>query len=164
MMGWTSTILPTIDLSRAAEMYRLLFSVVRTGWVKTCHDVSDGGTIVALAESVIGSGLGADIKMSALLAAAHAYAPEPVGKDNAKLVERKDFCLFAEGPARLIVSVQPELRHEWENLWTGGFSCTLIGEVVQQDALIVRSDKGEIILSASCDELCGAWKTPLPFD
>jgi phosphoribosylformylglycinamidine synthase len=162
VMGWSSGMVPKIDLSRAAEMYKKIHSVVKDGWVKSCHDVSDGGTAVALAESVIGSGLGADIKYSALKHASLSYTPTHVNDQS--LLGREDFCLFAEGPARLIVSVQPELRQEWENMWTGGYSCTLIGEVVQQDSLTVRHDNGDVVLSASLTEMCHAWKTPLPFD
>lgn len=155
LMGWKSDQQPTIDLQAAAKVYQLMHSVVKDGWVKSCHDVSDGGTAVAIAESIIGSGLGVDVNLFALRAAASG-APQ-------ELLERPDFVLFAEGPARLIVSVQPELRQEWEALWPE-HNCVLVGEVVQHDALTVRDEAGNAVLSVNCKDLGNAWKTLLPFD
>lgn len=162
LMGWASNVVPTIDMPRAAEMYRKLHEIIKMGWVKSCHDVSDGGTAVAIAESVIGSGLGADIEMSALQRAGQAFFDAAQPHD---LLSRTDFYLFAEGPGRLIVTIPPELREEWENMWTGQ-SCTLIGEVVQSESLTIRNDGGEAdaVISVQCRDLVLSWKAPLPFD
>jgi phosphoribosylformylglycinamidine synthase len=157
--GWRSDTLPALDLSKAAELYRKVHTAVREGWIKSCHDISDGGTLVSIAESVIGSGLGADISLSALKHAATACD----GTSHSDVCERVDFALFAEGPARLVVSVQPELRQEWEAMWTG-FTCVCIGEVVQQDSLTVTDDAAQVVVTATLKEMVAAWKTPLPFD
>lgn len=157
LSGWRSDLLPSLDLQMAVELYRRIHIAVKDGWIKSCHDVSEGGTLVALAESIIGSGLGADVKLSALKHAATAC-------NTARAYsERTDFALFAEGPARLIVSIQPELREDWETMWSG-YHCIRIGEVVQQDSVTVRDDAGEIVLAASMSEMVTAWKSPLPFD
>jgi phosphoribosylformylglycinamidine synthase subunit PurSL len=158
-MGWLSDALPSLDATQAAELYRRIHSAVNEGWIKSCHDVSDGGTIVAVAESVIGSGLGAELKLSALKQSASVCN----GHIDQDLLDRMDFALFAEGPARLIVSVQPELRDDWEAMWQG-FHCVCIGEVVQQDSLTVTDDNGEPILQLGLSEMVASWKTPLPFD
>jgi phosphoribosylformylglycinamidine synthase len=154
--------LPRIDLKRAAELYRRLHEAIGKSWVKSCHDVSDGGLAVAIAESVIGSGLGARLTLPALHEAAGAYSPSHVGPAG-DMLSRNDFALFAEGPARMIITIQPELKQEWENLWNG-FSCTLVGEVVQQDALSIVAADGSEVMAVACSELSAAWKTPLPFD
>jgi phosphoribosylformylglycinamidine synthase subunit PurSL len=163
MNEWESTMVPKIDLKRAADMYKQLHQSIVRGWVKSCHDISDGGVAVSIAESVIGSGLGAEVKMAALREAAQAYSPSHVGELGAQLLGRDDFVLFAEGPARLVITIQPELRQEWESLWTG-YSCTLIGEVVQTEAMIVKSPDGSDLVNVGCHDLTAAWKTPLPFD
>jgi phosphoribosylformylglycinamidine synthase subunit PurSL len=163
MKGWESPMIPKIDLRRASDMYRKLHQAMVHGWVKSCHDVSEGGVAVALSESIIGSGLGAYVQMSALQTAAQAYSPVHLGDKGAQLIGRDDFVLFAEGPARLVITIQPELRQEWEALWTG-FSLTPIGEVVQTAALIVKTPDGGDLLNVGCPELTAAWKTPLPFE
>ena len=162
MQEWESTMIPKIDLKRARDMYYKLHETMMRGWVKSCHDVSEGGVAVALGESIIGSGLGAEIELSALQQAALAYSPSHVGS-NAQLLNGEDFALFAEGPARLIITVPPELKQEWENLWIG-YSCTLIGEVVQTEALLVKTADGGELMNASYTDMVAAWKTPLPFD
>jgi phosphoribosylformylglycinamidine synthase II len=161
--GYESTMIPKIDMKRAADMYRRLHSAICRGFVKSCHDISEGGTAVALAESVIGSGLGAEVSIEKLRDCAHAYSPSHVGEGGSELMARDEFVLFAEGPARLIITVQPELRQEWEDMWTG-YSCTCIGEVVQTDSLLVRSKEGADVLNVPYTDMVGAWKTPLPFD
>lgn len=162
LQGWHSAMLPKIDLKKSAELYRRMHTAITSGWVKSCHDISEGGLAVALAECVIGSGLGADIHMNVVRDTALVYSPSHVGP-NAQMLTRDDFALFAEGPARLIVTIQPELREEWEHLWSG-FSCNMIGEVVQNDALTFKNDDGSTVLSTSAQEMAAAWKTPLPFD
>ncbi|MGD9996789.1 MAG: phosphoribosylformylglycinamidine synthase subunit PurL [Ilumatobacteraceae bacterium] len=46
----------------APARYRRLHRVLRTGRVHACHDVSEGGLAVALAEMAIGGGLGIDVQ------------------------------------------------------------------------------------------------------
>ncbi|MGB8859824.1 MAG: phosphoribosylformylglycinamidine synthase subunit PurL, partial [Ilumatobacteraceae bacterium] len=45
----------------AAARYRALHTLLRTGRVRSCHDVSEGGLAVALAEMCIGGRLGAEV-------------------------------------------------------------------------------------------------------
>ena len=45
----------------APSRYRALHRLLRTGRVRSCHDLSEGGLAVALAEMCIGGRLGADI-------------------------------------------------------------------------------------------------------
>jgi phosphoribosylformylglycinamidine synthase len=46
----------------APARYRRLHGALRTGRVRACHDVSEGGLAVALAEMAIGGGLGVDVQ------------------------------------------------------------------------------------------------------
>jgi phosphoribosylformylglycinamidine synthase len=47
-----------LGLAERAHLHRGLAGIVRDGLVRSCHDVSDGGPIVAAAEMCIASGLG----------------------------------------------------------------------------------------------------------
>lgn len=82
VMGGSSSQLPQPDME-APSLYRAYHSAVKQGLVESCHDISDGGLAVALAESCIGGNLGADIQTP----------PES---------------LFNEAPSRLLVSVASE--------------------------------------------------------
>ena len=49
----------------APARYRRLHAALRTGRVRACHDLSEGGLAVALAEMAIGGGLGIDVQLAA---------------------------------------------------------------------------------------------------
>ncbi len=53
------------DEKNLLESYRALFRAIQNGSVRSCHDVSDGGTAVALAEMCLAGQLGAKMTLSA---------------------------------------------------------------------------------------------------
>lgn len=78
---------PQPDLA-APERYRRLHTAIREGLVQSCHDVSEGGLAVALAELCISGRLGATID-----ALPHDDLPT---------------ALFAESNGRLVVEIRPD--------------------------------------------------------
>jgi phosphoribosylformylglycinamidine synthase len=85
--------LPDLELERGVQSF--LRAAIAAGLVASAHDLSDGGLAVALAECCIASGLGAHIELPA-----------------ADL--RPDRLLFAEGGARVLVSVPPAATAAWQ--------------------------------------------------
>ena len=75
--------------------FRFLRKSIIEGYICSAHDVSDGGIAIALAESSIGSDLGAHWQISSNQA-------------------RLDRILFAEGGSRIIVSVPSQKGIEWQ--------------------------------------------------
>jgi len=73
---------------RAPARYRQLHAAIRAGLVQACHDVSEGGLAVALAELCIAGRLGAAI---------HALPSDDLAT-----------ALFAESIGRLVVEVAPD--------------------------------------------------------
>ncbi len=55
--------LPAVDLSRAREVLEAVRDAVRAGTLSSCHDVAEGGLLVALAESCLAGGLGASLDL-----------------------------------------------------------------------------------------------------
>ncbi|MCA9774868.1 MAG: phosphoribosylformylglycinamidine synthase II, partial [Myxococcales bacterium] len=81
---------PALDLEREAAMQRVARAAIRNGWVRSAHDIADGGLAVALAECCMGDeAIGASVDVEAGDA-------------------RVDELLFGEGPARAILSVAPD--------------------------------------------------------
>ncbi len=95
---------PTIDFTLERAVQATCRDGIRRGWIHSAHDCAEGGLAIALAESCLSSQHGAEITLDA--------APA-----------RWDQVLFAEGGARIIVSVAREHQANWEtylNLHLGG--------------------------------------------
>ncbi|MEX6509022.1 phosphoribosylformylglycinamidine synthase subunit PurL [Jiella sp. M17.18] len=72
---------PTVDLAEEKRHGDFVRGLIRTGHVRTCHDISDGGLGVAVAELCIASGVGASISVGD--GAGHALL---FGEDQARYV------------------------------------------------------------------------------
>ena len=56
---------PPVDLAHEKRVGDFVRQLIRAGTATACHDVSDGGLAVALAEMAMASGIGADIEVPA---------------------------------------------------------------------------------------------------
>ena len=79
---------PVIDLDLETAVQKVCRELISSSVVKSAHDCSDGGLAVALAESAIAGGLGAEITAAA--------------------TDRWDAVLFGEGQSRIVVSLSPD--------------------------------------------------------
>ena len=86
---------PRVDLALERRTQAFLRQSIAADLVASAHDLSDGGLAVAAAEACIGSDLGADLVL-----------PPPS-------VLRLDRLLFAEGGARILVSVPAQADARW---------------------------------------------------
>ncbi|MEZ5811824.1 MAG: phosphoribosylformylglycinamidine synthase subunit PurL [Rhizobiaceae bacterium] len=73
---------PSVDLARERRTGDFVRGLIRDGIVTACHDLSDGGLAVALAEMAIASGIGAAVNQL------NDHSPIPVffGEDQARYV------------------------------------------------------------------------------
>ena len=88
---------PRVDFELERGVQQLLRQAIAAGLLASAHDSSDGGLAVALAESSIASALGVDLKLNG--------RPEGLART-----------LFAEGGARVAISVKAECRPQWDQL------------------------------------------------
>ena len=145
--GWIGNRVPQVDAARARERYRALNRAMEAGLVASCHDCSDGGLGVALAESCFAGGLGAEVDLRRV--------PAPG-------ITRDDTLFYSESASRFVVTVHPSNKAAFEEVMRG----TAIGEIGT-----VRSDKsfaivglsGEVMVNADIDELKEAWQKTLRF-
>lgn len=145
-LGFVGNRVPKLhDPASAIGMYRALHAAMQAGIVASCHDLSDGGLGVALAESAFAGGLGAVVDLSLLV------------KEG---VERDDVALFSESLSRFLVSVRPEDQRRFEAM-LAGFPCARIGSVTAAPRLIIRGLQGTTVVDADIRELKAAWQAPL---
>jgi phosphoribosylformylglycinamidine synthase len=143
-LGFTSPDVPQVEAVSARRRYKTLHDAMMVGLVSACHDCSDGGLAVALAEMAIGGRLGADLDCDA--------APGARGLTDLEL-------LYSESTSRLVVTVSPENQAAFETLFAGQ-PCGLLGTVAASPELTLR--RGEAVLCAEpAEELARAFKATL---
>ncbi|AFM24134.1 AIR synthase-related protein [Desulfomonile tiedjei] len=129
----------------AIRMYRALHAAMRDGLVASCHDLSDGGLGVALAESAFSGGLGASVSLK--------YVP-------VENVSRADVALFSESQCRFLISVRSERKPDFEKALRG-FPLGLIGEVTAEQKLRIEGFTDNAVIDADIHQLKKAWQSPL---
>lgn len=87
---------PVVNFELERQVQASCRTGIQRGWIRSAHDCAEGGLAVALAECCISGHRGARIQL-------HTGA-----------TLRLDSLLFAEGGARILVSVGPEAVPEWE--------------------------------------------------
>ncbi|MBI5529147.1 MAG: phosphoribosylformylglycinamidine synthase subunit PurS [Deltaproteobacteria bacterium] len=139
---------PAVDPSSARRVFAALHGAVLQGLVASCHDSSDGGLGVALAEAAFAGGLG--------IAADLWKAPHSG-------VERDDHLLFSESATRFVVTVKSGKKRAFEAAMDGVI-LGLVGEVTASPRLQLRGAKGgRPIVDEDVFDLKKAWQKTLDF-
>ena len=125
---------PRLDLALETAVQGLLRQLIRSDVVTAAHDASEGGWLVALAESCITSGYGASIALDL-----------PAGPGSAL---RHDAFLFAEGGSRVLVSVPGGGRQRLqEDALQAAVPCQYLGSVSHEPRLRLTVEGREWISS-----------------
>jgi phosphoribosylformylglycinamidine synthase II len=145
-MGYVGNSVPRVNAQRARRLMGQLSTATEKGMVRACHDCSEGGIGVAVAEMAFAGGLGAEVHLGKV----------PLGED----IGRDDYLLFSESNSRFLVEVSPESKEEFEQMMKG-VSFAAIGEVMNDQALQIFGRNGRKIIDVGIDELKEAWRRPL---
>jgi len=139
---------PRPDLGMERFVQRLVRDGARQGLLASAHDCSDGGLAVALAESCLAAGLGSQFVLP-------------------QSSQRIDRVLFAEGGARVLVSVAPEADGAWRRLLTSrgeelGWSLArTVGTVTEAPRLLLL--QGDLALvDLGLEAMAAAYEGSLP--
>jgi phosphoribosylformylglycinamidine synthase len=146
LSGEIGNSVPRVDTPAAKQTFEALSGATQTGLVKSCHDLSEGGLAVALAEMAFAGEVGAKVGLAA--------APY---EGDAK---RDDYILFSESNSRFLVEVEPANKGAFEKALKG-VTFAEIGKTNQSDDLKITGLGGEVIVSEKLADLKAAWKEPL---
>jgi phosphoribosylformylglycinamidine synthase subunit PurL len=132
---------PIVDFDLERRVQAVCREGIAQGWVRSAHDSAEGGLAVAIAESCIGANHGANIQLETTAA------------------QRLDHLLFAEGGARIVVSVAADQIAGWEahlqaqlpNAWQA------IGNVGQVNGNLSIQTNGQTLIDAPVGDLVDAW-------
>jgi phosphoribosylformylglycinamidine synthase len=138
---------PKVNAARAKALYEALHRAMMAGLVVSCHDCSDGGLGVALAETAFAGGLGLAVDLKAVPA-------EGIG--------RNDELLFSESQSRFVATIRPEAQEAFEAA-LAGCAIARIGEVIPDGVLRIDGLGGKRIIDEELAVLKAAWQKTLAF-
>ncbi len=131
---------PTVDTATNRVLYERLSKAIANELVASCHDCSDGGLAVALAETAFAGGFGMDANLSS-------FACSPAA------------ALFSESQGRFVVTVAAERREQFEAALEGS-ALVHVGTVSESSSFNVTTPGGSAI-HADIADLRRAWQAPL---
>jgi len=146
LSGFTGNSVPKVNPHLAKELMDRLSIATARGLTRACHDCSEGGIGIAVAEMAFAGGLGARVHLESV----------PLGES----IDRDDFILFSESNSRFLVEVALENQADFEKIMEG-ISLANIGRVTDGEVLEIYGVDGRRVVTASVSELKEAWQKPI---
>jgi phosphoribosylformylglycinamidine synthase II len=139
---------PKVDPARARRAMVLIGRAIRQGLLTACHDISDGGLGIALAEMCFAGSLGARLSLRKV--------------PGSTRFRRDDFLLFSESNSRFICEVPPDRRDAFQRMAEGlRVVCAAVGRTQADPVLEVESLKGDPVVKLDLAEAEAAWRRAL---
>jgi len=146
LMGFLGMSVPKVEVKQASKLVSLMVKAIDEGFVKSCHDLSEGGLAVAISEMAFAGNLGVDLWLKDV--------PKP------RSLRRSDFVLFSESNSRFLVEVNEKHVEDFEEVMRGN-PCALIGIVKTEPTLTISDVGDKRLVETELTILRKAWKTPL---
>jgi phosphoribosylformylglycinamidine synthase len=141
LRGQLGVNVPKVDPQNARKLYTALSKTIADGLVASCHDCSDGGLGVALAESAFAGGFGMQVDI------------KPLGLGNNVVA------LFSESQSRFIVTVPKKHVPAFESVLSG-LPHTRLGVVIPETLFRLKGHD-DYADEVSLADLKEAWQRPL---
>jgi phosphoribosylformylglycinamidine synthase len=138
-------IAPRVDLAAAPAVFAAIHRAIRQGLLRACHDLSEGGLAVALAEMAFAGGIGADVMGLKTIA--------PGEPDVVRL--------FSESTTRFLTEVASHNARAFLECIGEGVPVVEIGRTVKDPRMRIAGANGEWIVWATLVELKESWQKPL---
>jgi phosphoribosylformylglycinamidine synthase len=141
----TTGAVPQVDLAVAKRSFAALHDAIQQGLVRACHDLSEGGLAVAIAEMAFAGNCGVKLRLAEVPAA------------GIPAESREVALLFSESASRFIAEVAPEKQAAFAAIFRAAdVPCGQIGEVTNSAQLQI-----DALIDLPIGELKEAWQKPL---
>jgi len=143
IMGIEGGRVPRTDADILKKSINGILSSISKEYIASCHDISEGGLAVCLAEMAIGGGIGVSVDVS------------KVGKNL-----RPDFKIFSESNTRWVAEIKKERQKDFEKILKNKkVFYVLIGEVKGKN-LVIKDNKKNVV-ELEIKTLTECWKNPI---
>jgi phosphoribosylformylglycinamidine synthase II len=137
---------PKADLKTSPKIAKRVADAIAKSIAVSCHDCSEGGLAVALAEMAFAGGLGVEADLR--------------GLPKSTECSRIDTQLFSESTSRYIVEVEPKNYDAFVKLMLN-LPFGQIGKVTEERMLIIKAEDGKKVIETDIDSLKETWLKPL---
>ena len=149
--GIEGGVVPKVDPALGLSIFRAVHAAMARGLIRSCHDLSEGGLAVSLAEMAFAGGLGANISLRDV------PCDDSAAHDGA--------LLFSESPSRFLIEVRPEDLGPLTDLF-GIVPLGQLGHVTGDSEggdprLTVRGLDEMPVIDTAVSDLKTAWQRPL---
>jgi phosphoribosylformylglycinamidine (FGAM) synthase-like enzyme len=146
---------PEVEPETARRLFTGLHKAIRSGFVRACHDLSEGGLAVSIAEMAFAGGLGATLRLEDV--------PGEI-RDHHPPADQAAVLLFSESHSRFLCEVPQRHRCDFERAMAGVYAH--IGEVTDGNRLQIAGLNGgntsaELLIDLPLDQMKEAWQRPL---
>ncbi len=145
LKGHMGKTVPKVHAAQARKTFRAVTKAIDSGFVRACHDLSEGGLAVTAAEMALAGSYGVELDLI---------------KVPNKALNRDDFVLFSESNSRFLMEVPAKTKEDFETLMKGKI-CAEIGVVTKNPELIVHGLDGAVVVDTSLIDLRRSWKETL---
>ncbi|MCA9179910.1 MAG: phosphoribosylformylglycinamidine synthase, partial [Planctomycetales bacterium] len=145
---------PRVDATVASATFRQLHQAIQGGLVRACHDLSEGGLAVAIAEMAFAGGWGATLWL------------DGVPMDEVASGQQNLVALFAESNTRFLCEVPDAHAAAFEKAFDD-LPLGLVGRVTDRPQLLIYANmsaatqQSSPVLQAQLADLKEAWQKPL---
>ena len=138
---------PKVNIEKAKALFAAVHKASHSGLLRACHDLSEGGLAVSLAEMAFAGGWGADISLDLI--------PH-------SLPEKQDeVLLFSESNSRFLCEVTPENQSQFETILKN-IPSALIGKVTEETQVKITHQQN-VLIDLNIAQLKEVWQAPLRF-
>ena len=143
MSGHTGNMVPKVDPFYGRRVMGSLMKAISAGVVASCHDCSDGGMAVALAEMAFAGGLGMKLRFQ--------VDSMPEGQS----IHSDEVLLFSESNTRFIVEVSDEKKFL---KLMGKTPAWKLGNITRDNSFRVYNNAGRLIINTDIETLRSSWQ------
>ena len=147
--GFVGNTAPAVRPNEGKLTMERLSTAIENGWVRSCHDCSEGGIGVAAAEMAFAGGYGMSLDVAAV----------PTGE----AIHADDVILFSESNSRFLVEIEPQHRDAYES-HMADVPIGCLGTVSDTPEFVISGRTGHIRIETEINSLKSAWQAPLLFN